>query len=759
MTTLTINTSLAGVADTTAPTLSEGATSVVSTTAWTGVITTNEGNGTIYTLVNSSSSATAAAVKSGGTALPVSSAGQKNLSFPGLTPDTSGYYAHIMHEDAATNQSPVTSIGPFATPDAGAGTGTVSIDVLREGDARGPGGERLSPYPAWLEVQVSDGGLTEPTNPMAYDYTQRDFAYVIDRGYGNNDPYDFLTHVPDHLNNRTKTNTKQFFCCFPPGTHTVTVTVYRHDGTLVGSATKVYTISDPVSVIPAADTYVISNSGTDDGGITGANKHTTLLSAMVASTGKTQTCLYLYKRGQTHQFNSRITLTKNNYDSIIGAVGSGTDPLITSTLSGSLFEFSPQNGGSTGNFIFQSLRFQGGWNPLTESGQGTRLFNRSINKTLSNRKITLIDKCQFENFSTITSQTSGNDNPHTSYAFAIHNSRYESAFTGFGIWMTANAGAFMAIQGTKLFQLPEAPTGGPNGSHHYGCYRTGGTGLFVHDCSEFFSGGTKTDQMLLQPTCRLFTAPGEHAVKRNTAVITGCYFDGGGSLISIPNSGGSDLSPTNKNQGCQVFITHSIFVSQTYGIKAINTSQAGIEVVNCVFLHANAKTNSLYPHGGGWKGFLVGDSGGFSGSSGRDTTSPVRFHYCNFISKMTNANLKGTPQLEDNMNQFGGQLTLANNIVSHVHTSGPNTAGVTFTSDLMQMNGDDWQPIFDRVRHKATSSRPAINDTSFATAPGQLPDCRVTAAPVATGDRVLFDFYNNQRPATTRVGAVGQLTV
>jgi hypothetical protein len=749
---LNFNTSLAGVADTTAPTLSAGATSVVSTTAWTGVITTDEGNGVLYTLVTQSASATAAAVKSGGTSLPVFSTGQKSLSFPGLTADTSGYYAHIMHEDAAGNQSAVTTIGPFATPSEGAGTGTVSIAVLREGDARGPSGERLGPYPAWLEVQASDGGLTEPTDPMDYDYTQRGLAYVIDRGYGSNQPYDFLTHIPDHLNNRTKTNTKQFFCCFPPGTHTVTASVYRHDGTFVGSATKVFTVVDPTTIIPASDTYVISNSGTDDGGITGANTHTTLLSAMIASTGKTQTCLYLYKRGQTHQFNQKISLTSNNHDSIIGAIGVGEDPLITSNLVGSLFAFAPQNGGSPGNVIFQNLRFQGGWNPLTESGQGTRLFDRTT--TNINRKLTMCDKCQFENFSTITSQTGNNGN--TNYAFALHNCRYESGFTGFGIWMTGNAGAFWAIQGTKLYQLPAAPTGGPNGSHHYGCYRVGGARLVVKDCSEFFSGGTVTDQMLLQPTCRLFTAPGAHAIRRNTAAISGCYFDGGGTCIAIPTS--SSLAPTNKNQGCQVFMTHSIFVSQTFGIQSINTSQTGIEAVNCVFLHANAKTSSLYPHGGGWKGFLVGDSGGFSGSSGRDTVSPVRFHYCNFISRMTDANLKGTPQLEQNMSQFGGQLTLANNIVSHVHTSGENTAGVTFTGDLMQMGGDDWQPIFDRVRHKATSSRPAINDTSFATAPGQLPDCRVTSAPVATGDRVLFDFYNNQRPSTTRVGAVGQLS-
>jgi hypothetical protein len=149
---LNFNTSLAGVADTTAPTLSAGATSVVSTTAWTGVITTDEGNGVIYTLVNQSASASAAAVEAGGTSLPVFSQGQKSLSFPGLTAETSGYYAHIMHEDAAGNQSAVTTIGPFATPSAGAGTGTVELIVEREGDIR-VAIKRLAPHPmAWFNA-------------------------------------------------------------------------------------------------------------------------------------------------------------------------------------------------------------------------------------------------------------------------------------------------------------------------------------------------------------------------------------------------------------------------------------------------------------------------------------------------------------------------------------------------------------------------------------------------------------------------------
>jgi hypothetical protein len=604
---------------------------------------------------------------------------------------------------------------------------------------------------AWFRTLVDDY-ITEPTDPTGLRRNTQaglPMSWIAARTLPG-------VRLPDPSPRSFTTtgrrgHTKDFFCCLPAGTHTITVSVYRHDGTFVGSDTWTETIVEPTSVIPASDTYVISNSGTDNGGITGANTHTTLLSAVVASTGKTQPCLYLYRGGRRTSSIRRLSPHQQP----------GRDHR------GYRCRRRPAHYVQSGRLSFRVRPAErriarqrhfpepsvSGW---VEPAYGERTGNSSIRQDNHEYQSQADYVRQMSVRKLLYDHQPDREQRDTNYAFALHNCRYESGFTGFGIWMTGNAGAFWAIQGTKLYQLPAAPTGGPNGSHHYGCYRVGGARLVVKDCSEFFSGGTVTDQMLLQPTCRLFTAPGAHAIRRNTAAISGCYFDGGGTCIAIPTS--SSLAPTNKNQGCQVFMTHSIFVSQTFGIQSINTSQTGIEAVNCVFLHANAKTSSLYPHGGGWKGFLVGDSGGFSGSSGRDTVSPVRFHYCNFISRMTDANLKGTPQLEQNMSQFGGQLTLANNIVSHVHTSGENTAGVTFTGDLMQMGGDDWQPIFDRVRHKATSSRPAINDTSFATAPGQLPDCRVTSAPVATGDRVLFDFYNNQRPSTTRVGAVGQLS-
>jgi hypothetical protein len=99
-------------------------------------------------------------------------------------------------------------------------------------------------------------------------------------------------------------------------------------------------------------------------------------------------------------------------------------------------------------------------------------------------------------------------------------------------------------------------------------------------------------------------------------------------------------------------------------------------------------------------------------------------------------------------------------IILHCSATPPDwMAGVTFTEDPMLSNGGQaWVPLFTRVKHGVTSERAAINDTSFATAPGQVWDGRVTAAPLATGQVIYDDFYNLTRGGSTRVGAVGQLS-
>jgi len=112
-----------GGADTTAPVLSSPTgTQTGSSTATVGA-TTDEGNGTLYAFVSTSATppsgadlkAGTGAVWSGSTA--VSSSGAKTLNATGLSPST-GYYAHLIHTDAAANDSNIVTSSQFTTASA-----------------------------------------------------------------------------------------------------------------------------------------------------------------------------------------------------------------------------------------------------------------------------------------------------------------------------------------------------------------------------------------------------------------------------------------------------------------------------------------------------------------------------------------------------------------------------------------------------------------------------------------------------------------
>lgn len=112
--------------DSTAPTLtSPVGTTTGSTTATIGA-TTNEGNGTLYGVVTTSvTQPSVAQIKAGqdhtgassvGTpkSVAVSSTGAKTISVTGLTASTA-YYAHLVHTDAATNNSNRVTSAQFTT--------------------------------------------------------------------------------------------------------------------------------------------------------------------------------------------------------------------------------------------------------------------------------------------------------------------------------------------------------------------------------------------------------------------------------------------------------------------------------------------------------------------------------------------------------------------------------------------------------------------------------------------------------------------
>jgi hypothetical protein len=122
-TVITINVGDAAESDVTAPTLSSPTATATSDSDADLGVTTNEGNGALYWVVTTSATAPSAAqVKAGqdhtGAAAPdngsqaISSTGVKAAVTSGLTAEAT-YYAHFMHEDAATNRSAVVSSAAF----------------------------------------------------------------------------------------------------------------------------------------------------------------------------------------------------------------------------------------------------------------------------------------------------------------------------------------------------------------------------------------------------------------------------------------------------------------------------------------------------------------------------------------------------------------------------------------------------------------------------------------------------------------------
>lgn len=131
---------VAAAGDTTPPVLSSPVgTATGSATATVGA-TTDEGNGTLYAVVTTSATQPSVAQikagqNNGGTAaawagsVAVSSSGAKTLNATGLTASTT-YYAHLVHTDAAGNDSNRVSSGSFTT--SAPSTATLTSSPLKD---------------------------------------------------------------------------------------------------------------------------------------------------------------------------------------------------------------------------------------------------------------------------------------------------------------------------------------------------------------------------------------------------------------------------------------------------------------------------------------------------------------------------------------------------------------------------------------------------------------------------------------------------
>lgn len=116
-----------------------------------GTVTTDKGEGTLYYLVSENASESAANIKSNGESQSVVATGVQNVSFEGLTLDTT-YYLHFMQEDDELLQSNVESVS-FST--------STFLPWTKSAAASGSWGKDAAAASAWAKDAGVSGSWTK----------------------------------------------------------------------------------------------------------------------------------------------------------------------------------------------------------------------------------------------------------------------------------------------------------------------------------------------------------------------------------------------------------------------------------------------------------------------------------------------------------------------------------------------------------------------------------------------------------------------
>jgi hypothetical protein len=757
MVTLTVNASLAGAADTTPPVLSSGASGAITATTWAGTITTDEGNGVLYTLVTQSASATASAVKAGGTMLAILSTGAKDISFTGLTPDTTGYFAHVMHEDAAGNQSAVTTIGPFDTPTLGTGTGTVTLSVEREG-GRKNGANGIAPHSVYFRVGVSGATLSEPGNETDYDLTAQGLHYVLDAGLGGVTPGTYMERMRLGTNDLNKGSGKYPAICYAePGTYTPTVHVYEEDGTFVGSASLTLTVDDPDAVYTGNRTILVNAAGAGDAGYTGAQTTTTLDQALNLARALNQDCQILLKRGETFTKNSQFDIDQNDDSILIGDYGTGAMPILDNTGGTfSLAMFTFQNLGNI-DLCFRNIRFEGRWNSISETGTAINLIRMLLTSGTTQRGVCIVN-CEFDGWNEICQLGNNPPTPNQNAYLMVWNIKTTN-WNGFQFYSTANIGTYICLKGVSGIQTETARLGGDlSGGNSYGLMRIQCCPRINIDVVETFCRQGRDATLLTQPSMRINTGPNltlMQTVKRPVGHLSRLYVEGGATCISLSSaeSGGSPV------YGVCVTLERSTIVGTSMTRHHVLVAQAGVDIRNCIFVQPNAKRVSPYTRL--WNAFVNGDTDWISEQ--QDSTSPVRVRYNTFINLLDDTNRNGNT-LNATLNMgtvFGGRYIEENNVLYTPNATGqPGETPIGVSQSVMQSASGDIVPAWTNVHHAATSSIPAqlTPDYSFASPAGSIWDATPTAGSALIGDAnanpIFNDHAGNVRGASRDRGAM-----
>jgi hypothetical protein len=731
MTTLTVNVTLANAGDTTPPTLALLLASEVGATGWSLVVNTNEDNGTLFARVTQNATENAATVKAGASQT-VSATGTQNVTGGGLSPETT-YYAHVLHRDAAGNESAVLSSSAFTTDALGSGTGTVTLSIARQGNLG------VAPHPVHFEVGVTGASVSEPANRTLHDPTFAGLHYEI--AFGDSGVVsDKLVNVAAAHNDFTRGYTKIPAHVYQtPGSYTATVTVYEEDGTFVGSDTVAVAVGDPDATFTGNRTILV---GPPDANYSGAQVVSTIEQAVTALDALSTTGQILVAGGSDHTLTSEIRMNANFNASgfRMGAYGTGARPIIRATPGAAelfliRFEFNT-------DFVLDGLDLRAGWNAATETG--ATAIGISFNQR-GNSKRGCINDCLLGGFNIAiqgliaTSDTS---------SMAIHNCRITN-WQDYGLYAQENINAWWSITGSAFDQNDQAMMGGGEKlvqRNNHGPLRFTYAGNVYIDGCDTFSRNTWTVTLASQPSLRWNTT-GNYDPTRTRLAVTRCSMEGGQPVMGIGTWQGSGF------YGTDAVIEKTIIAGHSVTSSFVNIDFAGVILRNCLMFMPNVPrmvaTN--------WNAALSTDAA----SGCLDRTSPSGIYNCTIVNLLNDANRNGASMpLVDNSGALGVWF-VQNNAFHQPNATGQPNEAIDVSQAALATVGGTWAPRFLGKKHQAAGAFPAqlTMNATYASPAGFVWNATPGASSPLVGDatsgrRAYDDFFGTVRGGANDRGAV-----
>jgi hypothetical protein len=739
-------------ADTTAPTLSSLTAAKSGATAWTGSVSTDEGNGTLYYLVSENSSELAATVKAANSK-PVTATGTQNVSGGGVTPSTT-YYLHVLHRDAAGNDSTVTSSSGFTTDALGSGTGTVTISVDRQMN------EMAAPAGVFITVGVTGASVSEPAGMTSFDPTLEGLWYHVDWG-DTGKISDKVVNLPEVHNDLNISYAKHCGHVYTaPGSYTITATVREKDGTLVGVDTQAVTITDPDTVYTGDRTILVNAAGAGDGAYSGAQVVTTLTAAINANKGSpTSRKRILLKRGETFAastgtYRFKFGEEENVY---IGAYGTGANPVIDSTASGANSYIFDVTGAHPDDAVFTDIDFLCPHDPDNETGaRHTAIMVTDPDSGITGQRV-LVNNVTFNGVG-MALQWGGNG---TQPMLLLMDNCAVNGWNDYGILGGPHQDGLVSITGTSITQSENARMGGQGkntAANQHGPMRfTHDKHIYISGC-DIFSRNSWFSDLNSQPCVRFFTSPNAYTDK-GRLIFERNACEGGSHIIAMANASGG--TPTN--QGICALFEKNLFVGTASTDGIFRQEYSGVAIRNNIAIVPDVPWFNNNP---GNLAFCKKES--FESSSFSDTSFPVKIYANTLIVLKDNTNLtdrfsnrrnaritdiEGTPNWPT--------LTVEDNAVTVPNaTSEAQHEAIDVTSTAMVTVGGTWESRFLGAKHgpTATWGTRLTMDTAWAAPSGfaawqAVPNASSPLVDDATGTTPYDDFYGTVRSTADR-GAV-----